>query len=819
MLPDDAQPTEAIRAAFQRQEQLLRLVVDALPALVSYVGADQRYKLVSRTYESWYGTPSQELVGHTLVEIIGEAAYAAILPHLERVFAGHKVNYEASLDLRRRGQRYVRASYLPDFAPDGSVRGFVALVHDITDEKQAEQRLAEEARTREVLARSMPLLVWTTLPNGTIEYANERFLEYSGFSLAELRGGDRENGFIHPSDVSAFNAVWGESLSTGQPFEMEYRLRRADKRYRWFLARGVPVSDDQGVVTRWVGSSTDIDDRKRTEEMQRFLAEAGAMLAGSSRDWVAALQRLAKMAVPTLADVCIIDLVGAAGSIEPLAASAVEAEQWLSTKPFSHGQRALARGELVRLVVESGHSLGSDSDLTPLSTHEDEPISWLVAPMHGQLGTVGAITLASFQPSFHFELRDRRAAEDLGRRAGNFVENARLYELALEERKRAEEASRAKDLFMSTLSHELRTPLSAILGWTRMLQSGTLPADKYEKALATIERNARVQATMIEDVLDLARIASGKLRLEVAPVEISSVVEAALDTIRPTAEAKGVRLQSVLDSEIGILHGDGPRLQQVVWNLLSNAVKFTPKGGRVYVLLRKLESSVEIVVSDTGAGVVSEFLPHVFERFTQADSSRTRQHGGLGLGLAIVKHITELHGGSVSADSKGSEQGATFTVRLPIAPIRDLTTAGRSDSIAPRDTKLLCPAELSGLRVLVVDDEADARELVQSVLETCNVKVSVAKNAAEAFEKLRSERPNVLVSDIGMPDEDGYSLIRRIRALPKEQGGATPAVALTAYAHITDRTRALMEGFHNHVSKPAEPQELIAVVAALVARP
>jgi PAS domain S-box-containing protein len=383
-------------------------------------------------------------------------------------------------------------------------------------------------------------------------------------------------------------------------------------------------------------------------------------------------------------------------------------------------------------------------------------------------------------------------------------------------RQEAEEANRLKDEFLSTVSHELRTPLTAMMGWVQLLRMGSLPADKQERALETVERNARAQGQLIEDLLDVSRILSGKMKLDVEPVDVSTVVEQALESVRPAADAKGIRLQAAMDST-GSVMGDAHRLQQVVWNLLSNAVKFTPKGGRVQVFVERRDSSVEVTVADTGRGIASEFLPHVFERFRQADASTTRQYGGLGLGLSIVRHLVEMHGGTVSAASEGEGRGATFTVRLPLSvalrrePVLPLT----SKTPEPGRASLPCPPQLEGLRVLVVDDEADTREYLRTLIEGCGAGVTVAASAAEGLAALRRERPDLLVSDIGMPDEDGYGFIRKVRALPAEEGGRTPAAALTAYARVEDRARVLMSGFQSHVPKPVEPLELLAVLASM----
>jgi signal transduction histidine kinase/PleD family two-component response regulator len=400
---------------------------------------------------------------------------------------------------------------------------------------------------------------------------------------------------------------------------------------------------------------------------------------------------------------------------------------------------------------------------------------------------------------------------------------AELEELAKSERSaraEAERASRLKDEFLATVSHELRTPLNAMLGWVRLLRSGQVPPDKQASALETVERNARVQSQVIDDLLDVSRIMSGKLRVKRSRVRVADVVKAALDAVRPAAEARGVHLDEALDAEASV-SGDEDRLQQIVWNLASNAVKFSAANGRVEVRAQRSGPNVEITVADTGAGIAPEFLPRVFDRFSQADGSTTRSHGGLGLGLSIVKHLVELHGGAVSAASEGLGRGARFTVTLPsIAPER-AQDADDADTkpfdgakAAPRDAPP--QASLKGLRVLVVDDERDAREVVRAILEARGALVEAAPSAAEGFAAFRRSRPDVLLSDIAMPGGDGYSLIRRVRALPPEEGGRVPAIALTAQARAADRTRALMAGFRAHVPKPIEPSELVAVLASIV---
>jgi len=392
------------------------------------------------------------------------------------------------------------------------------------------------------------------------------------------------------------------------------------------------------------------------------------------------------------------------------------------------------------------------------------------------------------------------------------AERERLLASEQAARLEAERADAIKDEFLATVSHEVRTPLNAILGWTHLLQSGRLSADEVREGLEIIERNTRVQARIIEDLLDMSRIMSGKISLEIVPVELQSVIESALAALRPAADANGLVLQTKFEGTSGSVLGDPGRLEQVISNLLSNAIKFTPSGGRVEIRLTRAGSHVEIEVADTGRGIAPDFLSHVFERFRQADSSSRREHGGLGLGLAIVKQLVELHGGTVQASSPGEGQGATFTVVLPMHGLPE------SESLLPAAGAPGDSPSLAQVKIVAVDDNLDTLHLVQRVLSSCGALVAVANCASKGFELLKHVRPHVLVSDIGMAGEDGYDLIKKVRALDAETGGNTPAAALTAFARPDDRKRILLAGFQTHIPKPIDPPELIAAVAALAGR-
>ncbi|HEY0428849.1 MAG TPA: ATP-binding protein [Pyrinomonadaceae bacterium] len=463
-------------------------------------------------------------------------------------------------------------------------------------------------------------------------------------------------------------------------------------------------------------------------------------------------------------------------------------------------------------------------------------VSYLAVPVNSRAGEVLGGLFFGHEKENVFSEQSERIVEGLAAQAAVAMDNARLFESIKQERSKAEaaaeenerlfmdakEANRLKDEFLATISHELRTPLNAITGWSSMLMSQSLGEEDRLRAIETINRNARVQAQIIDDILDVSRIITGKLRLDIQLIDPSRVIESAVESARPAAEARGIRLQMMLDPQAGPVSGDPNRLQQVIWNLLTNAIKFTPKGGRAQLRLERVNSHVEISVSDNGQGISADFLPHVFERFRQSDSTTSRRHGGLGLGLSIVRQLVEMHGGSVSVTSPGEGQGATFVVTLPIAVVRSKSFGenNKDERVHPKTSEHAvafdCPPQLKGLRVLCVDDEKDARELLTAVLEQCDAETLAVASTAEALSAIDEFNPHILVSDIGMPVEDGYELIRQVRE--KEllhHRKRIPAVALTAYARVEDRLRALSAGFQMHVPKPVEPAELAAVIASL----
>ena len=562
--------------------------------------------------------------------------------------------------------------------------------------RRAEQALRESEERYRFLTETIPVHVWTALPDGNLDFVSDQTAHHLGMTPAELlRDGWQD--VVHADDLPRAIELWTRALATGDTYAVEFRLRLRGGEYAWHLAQAVAQRDASGAIVRWFGTNTPIEEQREHRRRVEALHDEVAKQSVELRETNEMLERARRDA-----------------------------------------EDALARERRARLEAETA-------------------------------------------------------------------------------RAQAESANRMKDQFLSTVSHELRTPLNAMLGWATLLRGGKLDPERRAHALETIERNARVQVRLIEDLLDLGRILQGKFQLAVGPVEVVRVVEAAIDSVRPAADAKGVRLQRTLDSHATIV-GDAERLQQIAWNLLSNAIKFTQRGGRVLVTVRRAPSYVELAVADTGEGIAPEFLPHVFEPFRQADGAISRRTGGLGLGLSIVRSLVELHGGTVSAASDGVGLGATFTVRLPMAPVRAATREVVAQaSEPPAGAAFECPPALAGLRVLVVDDEKDTRELLTLVLEQCDAVVTTAAGAGEALARLESDRFDVLVSDVGMPDEDGLSMIRRIRQLPADRGGRLPALALTAYARGEDRAQALRAGFNIHLAKPVDPSELVLVIAAMIA--
>ena len=571
-------------------------------------------------------------------------------------------------------------------------------------------------------------------------------------------------------------------------------------------------------------TNRDITDRKRAAERAAFMNQASAVLA-TSLDYETTLTSLANLAVPSIADWCAVDIVVDA-KVERLAVAHLDPlkiEQARSLQRYEDPTSPHSAPYVIRTKTPAFVSSVTDEILVAAARGDEEQLrlirslglmSYMCVPLVAHGRTLGALTFATAESRRQYTEQDLMFAGDLAHRAALAVDNALAYN-------QVQASDRLKDEFLATLSHELRTPLNAILGYARLLRSGSVTGDKVAKAVEIVERNASALTQMVEDVLDVSRIISGKMRLTIQPVDLPTVVHNAVESSAPAAEVKQLRVQTSIDPNAGPVSGDPDRLQQVVWNLISNAVKFTPKGGRVQVRVERVGSHVDIVVSDTGIGIKPEFLPHLFERFRQADSAITRQFGGLGLGLAIVRHLVELHGGTVDASSSGESKGSTFRIRLPLMivhprPALDERRRHARDR-APSPVATGVP-KLEGIHVLAVDDDHDALSLLTEILELAGARVTTMDSTVRALDQLPVLRPDVLIADIGLPDLDGFEMIRRIRSHPQSVFRGTPAIALTAYARSQDRVRALESGFQMHIGKPADPAELVAAIFALAKR-
>jgi PAS domain S-box-containing protein len=812
--------------------------------------------IISKTLDgiitSW-NEGAKRLFGYTAPEVIGKSI-TILIPEdhqdeepaiLARLRKGERIEHYETVRVRKDGTLVdISLTVSPIRGQDGQIIGASKIARDITDRKRIEAALrAREEELTDFIENSVVGLHWVG-PDGTILWANRAELELLGYSREEYIG---HNIAEFHADADVIEDILGRLTRDETLHSYEARLCCKDGSIRHVLiSSNVRKRDGQFEHTRCF--TRDITERRLAEEALREQAEiietvnrVGQAVAGEL-DTHKLVQAVTDAATEITGGQFgsffynVLDEQGASYMLYTL--SGVPAER------FAHFPMPRAtdlfgptfRGEATILIadVRKDARYGKNSPYYGMPEGHLPVVSYLAVPVVSRTGDVYGGLFFGDPKEGVFTERAARIVEGLATQAAVAMDNARLYEAAqraraeaeraAEEKERlyreAQESSRLKDEFLATVSHELRTPLTAILGWAHLLRSGLLDDGSITNALETIERNARAQSQLIDDLLDVSRIITGKLRLDVRPVDPNSFIEAAVEAVKPAAEAKNVRVQKIIDTGIATVLGDPVRLQQVVWNLLSNAIKFTPKGGHVHLRLERVNSHIEIAVSDSGMGIAQEFLPFVFDRFRQADQRTTRQHGGLGLGLAIVRHLVELHGGTVQADSPGEGQGATFTVTLPLAPIYQREETNERVHPAARDMlpSVECPERLDGLTVLIVDDEVDTRELLRIGIGRCGAEVATAGSVAEALEVMVTARPHLLISDIGMAGEDGYDLIRKVRALPVEDGGKVPAIALTAYARMEDRLRALRAGYQMHVPKPVELTELVTVMASLVQR-
>ncbi len=681
-------------------------------------------------------------------------------------------------------------------------------------ERASARAIEEFRRTSEKryadLADSMPQIVWAADANGAVTYVNRRWNELAGAST-EFRS------LLHPDDFERFQQGWRGAVRAGSRWEGEFRFGNAEVGYRFHLVRAVPRITSGKNVDSWIGTSTDIDERVRANRALGMLAEASRAL-GSVGEETSELEGVIRLALPFLGDAVMMGFETTSGPRHwRVCAPGVEASR-LDDPRFELGPANVGYSGAPEIYTDVAAALRAVR--SPLRSEERESSRWTHLGFLHELGVTGYMclplaargtalgTLTFVRFASRYDERDVTLAEDLARRLAAAVENARLHETTEKRRVELEEANKSKDVFLATLSHELRTPLNAIVGWADLLRSGTLSQDERSRAVSTIDRNAHALSQLVADLLDVSRIVTGTLKLESKLVVLRKLVEAAIEAARPQCNLRKITLDEALD-DVGVVHGDAGRLRQVVANVLSNAVKFTPEGGTISVRLSRDQERAFIVVQDDGEGIEGELLPHVFDRFRQAEAARTR---GLGLGLAIVKHLVEDHEGHVWAESEGKGRGTKVTVELPLVSATD---APDDEPAAPADVAV--GSELTGVHALLVEDDPDGNELITMVLQRCGARVTSVATAAAALRALDAEKPDVVISDIGLPDVDGIELIKQIRGLPCCEG--LPAVALTAYASRQDAVRVISAGFDAHMAKPVQPAVLGVEIARVLARP
>jgi PAS domain S-box-containing protein len=708
--------------------------------------------------------------------------------------------------------------------PDGRY-GIVCYLRDVTEQQKA---AAAKAYLAAIVDSAEDAIIAKDL-DGVIQSCNDSAVRLFGYSAAELVGHPVRM-LIPPERQSEEDHIL-QRLRRGERIDQFETVRVAKDGRRLDVALTVsPVRDDSGVI---IGASKivrDVTGLKRAEAERIMLLQENAAVTE-------ALNSVGAIVASDLDQATVVQAVTDAGTELTKAEFGAffynvadqNGESYtlytISGVPREAFSKVpMPRNTEVFAPTFTGAGVVRSDDITKDPRYGHNPPyfgmppghlpvrSYLAVPVKGRSGGVLGGLFFGHSGVARFDEHHERLAVGVASWASVALENARLYASV-------KEASRLKDDFLASLSHELRTPLNAILGYARMLRTGVVPPDKKQKAIETIERNATSLNQIVEDVLDISRIVSGKIRLNVQPVDVPDIVRAALDAIEPAADARGVRIETVLDPQASPISGDPDRLQQVLWNLLSNAVKFTNRGGKVQVRLARVNSHVEVTVSDTGVGIPPEFLPHVFERFRQADAGIARERGGLGLGLSIARQLTEMHGGTIEASSGGIGRGATFSVKLPLMIVHPIPEG--LPRMHPRSASsggTLPAADLGSLHVLAVDDDPDALSLVTEVLEAAGARVSAARSAHEALERLDAEVPDVMVADLGMPRVDGFGLIDRVRRHPDPRVRDVPAAALTAYARSEDRMKALRAGFQIHLAKPIDPAELVTTIAALARR-
>lgn len=797
-------------AALRETNQTLTALIQACPLAIMVLDIEGHVKIWNEGAQSIFGWGEAEVLDRRFPGIAPDGI-EALRAQICATLAGNPLMGFETQYQNNQGRPIDVALWTAALHDGNDKLSCLCIVADIRDRKQAQEALRHSEERFRTLVNSMDDIVFTLDRQGRHTAVFGNWLERTQVSPEVfLNKTARE---ILGESAAGIHETATQKALTGEHVVYEWSFKSAigEQHCQTSLS---PLRDAEGKTIGVVGVGRDITDRYRTEQAQSFLAEASSVLA-SSLDYPTTLKSLANLAVPQMADYCMIYILEDGGEIRRLGMAHIDpAKEEMLRELDSRYPLDIGRSDPIAQVIDSGKSIlqpemseGWLSEVSHDRHHLEilQQVGWnscAIVPLVARGRTLGGICFVTGESGRRYDQKDLMLAEELARRAALAVDNARLY-------RDSQEANRMKDEFLAIVSHELRTPLNAMLGWAQLLRARKFDEATTDRALETIERNARAQTQLIEDLLDVSRILRGKVSLCLQPVALSQAIDAAIEAVRPAAEAKQIQIKTAIAPVVGVVSGDFNRLQQVIWNLLSNAIKFTPEEQSVEVRLQRSGAYAQLQVIDPGAGIQPAFLPFVFDRFRQADSTTTRSHGGLGLGLAIVRHLVELHGGRVRADSAGEGKGATFTVLLPQL---------EEESISPT-SPVTSPSTLSleGLQVLVVDDEPDTLEFLATVLQIAGATVTAVPSATEAIAAIEAQTPDVLISDIGMPEQDGYSLIRHVRNNATD-GHELPALALTAYARDSDRTHSLDAGFDKHASKPIQPDDLIAEVQQLAAR-
>lgn len=811
-------------------DELLAAVLERAGVGIALLDCGGRIIMANSAFCELLGYGKEELLGRTELGVTHTDDISAAAALFRDLVAGKRARYTVDKKYLHKSGEVVWGRVIVTLLPRSTGDFAIAVVEDITEKRSIDQAAEEVRRAHEryaLVARASNDVIWDWDAEHATIIWNDALQTMFGYEPDQIDNRLQWwDSHIHPDDRERVVAgINGLIERGGSSWSDEYRFERADGSFTEVLDRGYIARSEEGKPIRMIGAMLDVTERKRAERIATFMAEASAMLA-SSLDYHVTLTRVAQLTVPLLADWCFVDLRTGDQTYQRLAVVHEDAAS-LQLAPTSSRDGAPQPDEwdLVREVMLTGsprlieHITEAAGEKPDPGDHRLGPLrtlgirSALIVPIVVPAERpMGALTLAMSTSRRVLAERDLRVVEDVARRAAMAIEHAHLYA-------EAQKASLAKDEFLAILSHELSTPLTIILGWSGIIGRSDVTKEELVLGIEAIRASAFAQAQLIEDVLDVSRVTTGKLGLTVQRVEIEQLVADSLTAVRVAAAAKRIELVAP-DRTTGAVLGDPNRLRQVIWNLLTNAIKFTPPEGRVAIELQNAPGAVRLTVTDSGRGIEPEFLGHVFEPFRQEDASTTRSHGGLGLGLAIVRYLVEAHGGTVAAFSEGLGRGARFVVELP--SVSTTTDPAVEEDLPPAEAKPVHPSvegggELAGVRVLFVDDQPEARELAAAILSRAGAEATLAASAIEAIEAFDRIAPDIIVADIGMPEMDGYALIAEIRLRDSRAGRHTPAIAATAYRGQEDRRRVLASGFDAYLRKPMDAGMLTATVASVLA--